>query len=131
MRCAPIVHADETGWRIDGRNCRLWTITSDDKTVFHVDKSRGGTVIQSLLGKAFGGTLVSDFYSAYSKMDCKKQKRLAHLLQRIERIGGKISGVCRLKVFHRLQTADQTHAAAQTAMGNIGRQTLRRESPQV
>lgn len=92
MRCAPIVHADETGWtsassvepRTDGKNGQLWTVTSPDKTLYHVDKSRGGKVIQGLLGKAFGGTLVSDFYSAYSKMDCKKQKCLAHLLRELK-----------------------------------------------
>jgi transposase len=31
MRCAPIVYADETGWRVAGRNGQLWTITSPDK----------------------------------------------------------------------------------------------------
>jgi hypothetical protein len=41
MRCAPIVHADETGWRVDGKNGQLWTVTSADKTVYHVNKSRG------------------------------------------------------------------------------------------
>ena len=84
MRCAPIVYADETGWRVDGKNGQLWTVTSPDKTLYHIDKSRGGRVIQSLLGKGFGGTLVSDFYSAYSKMDCKKQKCLAHLLRELK-----------------------------------------------
>jgi transposase len=84
MRCAPIVYADETGWRVDGKNGQLWTVTSQDKTLYHIDKSRGSKVIQSLLGKAFGGTLVSDFYSAYSKMDCKKQKCLAHLLRELD-----------------------------------------------
>jgi transposase len=62
----------------------LWTVTSPDKTLYHVDKSRGGKVIKGLLGEAFGGTLVSDFYSAYSKMDCKKQKCLAHLLRELK-----------------------------------------------
>ena len=52
-------------------------------TVYHIDKSRSGAVIQELLGKAFGGTLVSDFYSAYSKMNCKKQKCLVHLLREL------------------------------------------------
>jgi len=84
MRCAPIVHADETGWRVDGKNGQLWTLTSPDKTPYHVDKSRGGKVIQGLLGEAFGGTLVSDFYSAYSRMDCKKQKCLTHLLRELK-----------------------------------------------
>lgn len=84
LRCAPIVHADETGWRVDGKNGQLWTVTNPTHTLYHVDKSRGGKVIQELLGKAFGGTLVSDFYSAYLKMDCKKQKCLAHLLRELK-----------------------------------------------
>ena len=83
LRCAKHVHADETGWRIDGKNGYLWTITSPTQTLYHVDQSRGSKVILKLLGKAFGGTLVSDFYSAYSKMPCKKQKCLAHLLREL------------------------------------------------
>jgi transposase len=84
LRCAPIVHADETGWRVEGKNGQLWTVTNPSHTLYHVDKSRGGKVIESLLGKAFGGTLVSDFYSAYSRMDCKKQKCLTHLLRELK-----------------------------------------------
>lgn len=83
LRCAPHVHADETGWRTDGKNGYLWAVTTPTQTLYHVDKSRGGKVIQELLGKAFGGTLVSDFYSAYSQMDCKKQKCLTHLLREL------------------------------------------------
>jgi len=84
LRCAPIIHADETGWRTNGRNGYLWTVTNPSQTLYHVDKSRGSKVIRGLLGQAFGGTLVSDFYSAYSKMDCKKQKCLAHLLRELK-----------------------------------------------
>lgn len=83
LRCAPHVYADETGWRTDGKNGYLWAITSPSHTLYHVDKSRSGKVIEDLLGKAFGGTLVSDFYGAYSKMDCPKQKCLAHLLREL------------------------------------------------
>jgi transposase len=83
LRCARHVYSDETGWRTDGKNGHLWAVTSPTQTVYHVDKSRGSKVILKLLGKAFGGTLVSDFYSAYSKMPCKKQKCLAHLLREL------------------------------------------------
>jgi transposase len=83
LRCARYVHADETGWRTDGKNGYLWAVTSPTQTVYHVNKSRGGKVIEELLGKAFGGTLISDFYSAYSRMDCKKQKCLLHLLREL------------------------------------------------
>jgi transposase len=84
LRCAPIVHADETGWRVDGRNGQLWTVTDPGHTLYHVDKSRGGRVIENLLGQAFGGTLVSDFYAAYARMKCGKQKCLAHLLRELK-----------------------------------------------
>jgi transposase len=83
MRCAPHVHADETGWRTNGRNGYLWALATPSQTLYHVDKSRSGKVIRKLLGKAFGGTLVSDFYSAYSRMDCRKQKCLVHLLREL------------------------------------------------
>jgi transposase len=83
LRCARHVYADETGWRTDGKNGYLWAVSSPAQTVYHVDKSRGSKVILKLLGKAFGGTLVSDFFSAYSKMSCKKQKCLAHLLREL------------------------------------------------
>ena len=83
MRCAPHVHADETGWRTGGKNGYLWALTNSAATVYHVDKSRSSKVIIQLLGKAFGGTLVSDFYSAYGKVNCNKQKCLAHLLREL------------------------------------------------
>jgi hypothetical protein len=83
LRCAKVVHADETSWRTNGKNGWLWALTSPTHTLYHVDKSRSGDVIIDLLGKAFGGTLVSDFYSAYSRINCKKQKCLCHLLREL------------------------------------------------
>jgi hypothetical protein len=83
LRASPHVHADETGWRTDGRNGYLWVLTDPARTLYHVNKSRSGEVIESLVGRAFGGTLVSDFYSAYARLDCAKQKCLAHLLREL------------------------------------------------
>jgi transposase len=83
LRSSPQVYSDETGWRTNGRNGYLWALTDPRHTLYHVDKTRSGKVIVKLLGKAFGGTLVSDFYSAYAKMDCKKQKCLVHLLREL------------------------------------------------
>jgi len=83
LRSSAQVYADETGWRTNGRNGYLWALTDPRHTLYHVDKTRSGKVIVKLLGKAFGGTLVSDFYSAYAKMDCKKQKCLVHLLREL------------------------------------------------
>jgi hypothetical protein len=83
LRASPVVHADETSWRIAGRNDWLWTICDPRHTLYHIDPSRGGRVIRRLLGGAFDGTLVSDFYSAYNTVKCPKQKCLTHLLREL------------------------------------------------
>jgi transposase len=83
LRAAEVVHADETGWRINGKNGQLWTVTNEHHTLYHVDRSRSGKVIAKLLGEAFGGTLVSDFYAVYDQFDCPQQKCLTHLLREL------------------------------------------------
>jgi transposase len=87
LRAAGVVHADETGWRTDGKNGYLWTLTDAGHTLYHVDRSRGGHVIVDLLGKAFGSTgdqtLVSDYYSVYDRFEGRQQKCLTHLLREL------------------------------------------------
>jgi transposase len=83
LRASPRVNGDETGWRTDGRNGYLWTLTDERHTLYHVDKRRSGAVIEGLLGRSFPGTLTCDFYSAYGKLDCPKQRCLAHLLREL------------------------------------------------
>lgn len=87
LRAAGVVYADETSWRINGKNGYLWTLTNDDHTLYHVDRSRGGQVIMELLGESFGhdghGKLVSDFYSVYDQIGGQQQKCLVHLLREL------------------------------------------------
>jgi transposase len=84
MRASPHVHVDETGWRIDGKNFWLWAFTDPTFTLYHVDASRGGKVPLKLLGKAFDGTVVADFYSAYDGLAGPKQRCLTHLMREIK-----------------------------------------------
>ena len=83
IRAAEVVHADETGWRQNGKNGFLWALTNDQHTLYHVDRSRSGKVIAQLLGEAFGGTLVSDFYAVYDQFDCAQQKCVTHFLREL------------------------------------------------
>lgn len=86
IRAAGVVHADETGWRTNGKNGYLWTLTTADHTLFHVDRSRSARVIADLLGEMFGKngqTLVSDFYGVYDQFDGPQQKCLTHLLREL------------------------------------------------
>ena len=89
MRASEHVHVDETGWRIDGKNFWLWAFTDPTFTLFHVDESRGGKVPLKLLGKAFGGTVIADFYSAYDKVGADRQRCLTHLMREVKETGEK------------------------------------------
>jgi transposase len=88
LRLAGVVHADETGWRTNGKNGYLWTLTNADHTLYAVDSSRSRRVIVELLGEAFGQTsdqtLVSDFYGVYDGIDAPQQKCLTHLLRELK-----------------------------------------------
>jgi len=88
LRLAGVVHVDETGWRTNGKNGYLWTLTNADHTLYHIDRSRSGKVIANLLGSDFGsdgqGTLISDFYGAYQQFKGTQQKCLAHLLRELK-----------------------------------------------
>jgi len=83
IRASQMVHMDETGWRINGRNGWLWTMLSEHHTVYHVHPSRGRKVAEDLLGDHFAGTLVSDFYAGYAHACGNQQKCLAHLLRNL------------------------------------------------
>jgi transposase len=84
---SPVVHADETGAPVDGKNQWLWTLTSPLHTLFHLDEGRGGKVVLELLGEKFDGHLVSDFFSAYNTLPYKQQKCNVHLLREIKQTG--------------------------------------------
>ena len=83
LRVAPHVNGDETGWRTGGRNGYLWAVTDPKHTLYHVDKSRSGEVIEKLLGRSFPGTLTCDFYGAYNRLECPKQRCQTHLLREL------------------------------------------------
>jgi transposase-like protein len=87
MRASPHVHADETGWRIDGKNFWLWAFTDPTFTLYHVDESRGGKVPLKMLGQAFGGTVIADFYGAYTGLNAPKQRCLTHLMREVKDVG--------------------------------------------
>ncbi|HEY7064756.1 MAG TPA: IS66 family transposase [Chloroflexota bacterium] len=80
VRASPVVHGDETGWRENGRNGYVWTFSTPTARLF-VRGSRAGSVIDTALGPAFAGVLVSDFYAAYDHVPTPKQRCWAHLLR--------------------------------------------------
>jgi transposase len=82
IRASPVVHADETGLREDGKNGYAWTFATPTARYF-VRGTREKAVLTAALGEAFAGVLVSDFYAAYTHYEGRHQYCWAHLLRDI------------------------------------------------
>ena len=81
LKKEPAIHADETGAPINGANGWTWLFASERIAFYHTVMSRGGGVVQKVLGKTYDGILSTDFYSAYNRSitAMAKQKCLVHL----------------------------------------------------
>jgi transposase len=95
LRACDIVHADETGWRINRLNSWLWVFSSDTLTVYAIRSSRGHEVPEEILGEDFDGLLIVDGWSAYDVLSCEKGRCNAHILRR-----------CKDLIEHGLKPAD-------------------------
>jgi hypothetical protein len=85
-RASPVLHLDETGWREDGRNGWMWTLTTPTVRLFRFATSRAGAVARALVGAEAEGVIVSDFYTAYDQLDGRHQRCWAHLLRDIHEV---------------------------------------------
>lgn len=80
-----VLHADETGWRVDGKTNWLWCFCTRDLTYYMIDRSRGSPALMKFFIEEFSGTLVSDFWGAYNAVACAlRQTCLVHLLRELE-----------------------------------------------
>jgi transposase len=84
-RRSPVRHADETGWRTNGKNGYVWLFATGDLSIFQFGKNRSAQVPQAVFGKEpLPGKLVVDRYSGYNKAPCAIQYCYAHLLREVE-----------------------------------------------
>lgn len=86
IRGSPHAHGDETGWREDGVNGYLWSLSTDKLRYFHFDRSRAGAVAKRLFGICFGGVLVCDFYGGYNFYDGPIQRCWVHFLRDLKKL---------------------------------------------
>jgi transposase len=87
-RQAPVRHADETGWRTDGRSGYAWLFCTPTLSLFLFRATRAAAVPQEVLGaQPLAGTLVVDRYSGYNRAPCALQYCYAHLLRDVEELG--------------------------------------------
>ncbi len=81
------LHADETGWRINGQGCWLWCFANDRNCYYMIEYCRGSPVLQKFFTDQFDGVLITDFWAAYDSVDAgDRQKCLPHLLRELEKV---------------------------------------------
>lgn len=87
IQTSAVLHADETGWRVDGKTHWLWCFTNDHTTFYMVDRSRGSPALKRFFKESFDGILVTDFWAAYDAVTCgERQFCLVHLLRELEKV---------------------------------------------
>lgn len=83
---AGVLHADETGWRVEGRTWWLWCFATADATFYLLDESRGHAALDAFFVEEFRGVLVTDFWAAYDAVGRAKQKCWPHLLRELQEV---------------------------------------------
>ena len=86
-KASAVLHADETGWRVNGKTYWLWCFSNQYVTYYIIDRSRASPVLLRFLKHSFAGVLVTDFYGAYNAVVCAyKQRCLVHLLRELKKV---------------------------------------------
>lgn len=83
----PIVNADETGHKQNGRRHWLWVVVAGTVAVFLAAATRSTQAARTALGERFAGILVSDRYAAYAWVEAQRRQLCwAHLLRDFAKI---------------------------------------------
>jgi transposase len=84
---AAVLHADETGWRVNGVGYWLWCFANPTTCYYLIDRSRGSPALEKFFTDSFDGVLVTDFWAAYDSVwTHERQCCLVHLLRELERV---------------------------------------------
>lgn len=135
---APVVHADETGWREARQRAWLWVAVTTLVTVFVIHRRRGAVAARALLG-ASAAILVSDRWCGYTWWPLgRRQLCWAHLCREFVAFTERGEAAARLgraflrdtaQMFtwwHRVRDGTWTREQFQTAMRSLRRRVERR-----
>ena len=87
IRHSAVLHADETGWRINGVTHWLWAFATRQHCYYLIDRRRGAAVVKQVLGTLFPGILITDFWGAYNAIQAlAKQRCYFHLFTELVKV---------------------------------------------
>lgn len=93
-RNSAVLHADETGWRVNGKTHWLWCFCNHRSCYYMIDAGRGGPALNTFFTEAFQGVLIHDFWRPYASVllegSGEHQCCLVHLLRELEHVNERV-----------------------------------------
>lgn len=89
VREAPMVHTDDTGWRMGGEPAQLMVFETDAATVFQVRARHRNEEVREIIPSDFAGVMIADrgkSYDAEELSEVAQQKCLSHLLRNVSEV---------------------------------------------
>ncbi len=86
---APVVHTDDTGWRVSGQTAFLMAFDSEQATVYQIRPRHRHEEVLEVVPADYAGVLVNDrgkSYDACELAGIQQQKCLAHLLRNVSEV---------------------------------------------
>ena len=86
---SPVVHTDDTGWRVGGYSAQLMAFETDVATVYQVRPRHRNEEVREVIPANYAGVLVTDrgrSYDAQELQGVRQQKCLAHTLRSLKEV---------------------------------------------
>jgi len=81
---AAVLHADETGMRVEAKTSWLHSLSTELDTLYHIDPKRGGEAIARMgVLESFANILVHDFWHPYLGLACEHAICNAHIAREL------------------------------------------------
>ena len=95
---AAVLHADETGMRVENKTVWLHRLSNAEYTLCHVDPKRGYDAIERMgILKNYSGWLAHDFWPAYFRLLCRHAMCNQHIVRELTYFEEKYSWAARMK----------------------------------
>jgi len=98
LASAPVLHTDDTGWRVSGQTAFLMGFDSDQATVYQIRPQHRHEEVLEVVPLDYTGVLVNDrgkSYDARELAGLRQQKCLAHLLRNVSEVVEQKCGMAR------------------------------------
>src|SRR5450759_1834109 len=86
---APVIHTDDTGWRVGGRTAFLMGFDTDQATVYQIRDQHRNEEVREVIPSNYAGVMVSDrgkSYYAEEFNEVEQQNCLGHILRNISEV---------------------------------------------